>query len=118
MESTRDRNCEPGLDGTRRREVIEMHLFDDDAAEENALCEADASDDDRRSAMCYLDDRLRGAWVGTVCQGCKERAAPFAVNLAQDLEDEGLPDEAAEYRELAETISGESGPTGRCDEEG
>ena len=40
------------------------------------------------------------------------------MNLAQDLEDEGLPDEAAEYRELAETLSGEIGPTGRCDEEG
>ena len=118
MEDTRDRSYEPEPDGTRRREVIEMHLFDDDAAEEKALCGADTSDDNRRSAMYYLEDRLHGAWVGTVCEGCKERAAPFALNLAQDLEDEGLPDEAAEYRELAETISGESGPTGRCDEEG
>ena len=69
MEATRGRSYEPELDGTRRREMIEMHLFDDDAAEEKALCEADTSDDDRRSAMCYLEDRLHGAWVGTVCEG-------------------------------------------------
>ena len=61
MESTRNRSCEPGPEGTRRREAIGMHPFDDDAAEEKALCEADASDDNRRSAMCYLDGRLRGA---------------------------------------------------------
>ena len=115
MEATRGRSYDPGPEGARRREVIEMHLFDDDAAEENPLCGADTSDDDRRSATCYLEDRLRGAWVGTVCEGCKERAVPFAVNLAHDLEDEGLPDEAAEYRELAKTISGEIGRNLRGD---
>lgn len=32
-----------------RREVSEMHLFDDAAAEEMALCEAATPDEDRRS---------------------------------------------------------------------
>ena len=31
-----------------RREVIEMHLFDEDAIEERALCETDAPSVDRR----------------------------------------------------------------------
>ena len=39
----------------------------------------------------YLEDRLNEVGVGTVCEGCKRRAAPFAVNLARDLEADGLP---------------------------
>ena len=54
--------------------------------------------------MCYLEDRLHGAWVGVVCERCKERAIPFAVNLAHDLEAESLLDEAEEYRQLAQTL--------------
>ena len=92
----------------RRDEVIEMHVFDDDAPEEKTLCEADASDDYIRSAMCYLEDRLHGARVGTVCEECKERAVPFALNLAQDLEAEGLLDGAEDYHRLSETLSRES----------
>lgn len=57
----------------------------------------------------YLEDRLNEVGVGTVCEGCKRRAAPFALDWAGDLEAEGLPDEAQEYRELAERLLGESG---------
>ena len=96
------------LETNRRREVIEMHLFDDDAAEEKALCEADTSDDTRRSAMCYLEDRLHGARVGSVCERCKVLAIPFAVKVAKDLEAEGLLDEAEEYRQLAEKLQRET----------
>ncbi len=60
--------------------------------------------------MCYLEDRLHGAWVDPACDGCKERAIPFALNLAQDLEAEGLLDEAAEYRWLAKKILRKTGP--------
>ena len=105
-EEHRGLEAKPETDG--RREVIEMHLFDDDAAEEKALCEADTSDDNRRSVKFYLEDRLHGPWVGAVCEGCKVRAMPFAVKLAQDLEDEGLLDEAEEYSQLAETLSKET----------
>ena len=98
------RRLETELETNRRREVIEMHLFDEVAAEEKALCEADASHDTRRSATCYLEDRLHGARVGVVCERCKVLAIPFAVNLAHDLEAESLLDEAEEYRQLAETL--------------
>ena len=93
----------------RRREIIEMHLFDDDSAEEEALCEVDASDDYIRSAICYLEDRLHGAGVGAVCQACKAWAVPFVVSLARDLEAEGLIAEAEEYRQLSETLLREFG---------
>ena len=88
--------------------VTEMHLFDDDAAEEEALCQGEAAVDYIRSAMCYLEDRLHGTQVGLVCEGCKERAIPFAVTLAKDLETEGLMDEAEEYRQLVETLERET----------
>ena len=52
-EEHRGLEAKPETDG--RREVIEMHLFDDDAAEEKALCEADTSDDNRRSVKFYLE---------------------------------------------------------------
>ena len=39
MEATRDQNYEQRPYGTTRLEMIEMHLFDDDSAEEEPLCE-------------------------------------------------------------------------------
>ena len=102
------RILETELETNGRREIIEMHLFDEVAEEEKALCEADTSHDTRRSAMCYLEDRLHGAWVGVVCERCKVLAIPFAVKEAQDLEAEGLLDEAEEYRQLAETLMRET----------
>ena len=93
----------------RKSEVIEMHLSDEEEAEEKALCGADASADYRRSVSGYLEDRLNDADVGTVCEGCKSRSIPFAVNLARDLEAEAPPVEAQEHRELAETLARETG---------
>ena len=100
---------ETELETNKRREVIEMHLFDDDAAEEKARCEADTSHDTRRSAMCYLEDRLHGARVGVVCERCKVLAIPFAVKTSRDLEDDGLQDEVEEYRRLADALLRETG---------
>ncbi len=57
-------------------EMMEMHLFDDNARKENALCEADTSADELRSVDGYLDDRLYGSSVGTVCEGCKVLRRP------------------------------------------
>ena len=76
------RGYEAKPENDRRREVIEMHLFDDGAAEENALCEAGTSADDRRGMSGYLRDRFYGVWVGTVCEACKALAVPLAANLA------------------------------------
>ena len=102
LDVTTETNC--------RKEVMEMHLFDTDVSEENALCRADTSADDRRGANGYLEDRLGSVWIGTVCEGCKTLAAPFAVKISRDLEDEGLLDEAEEYRELVQMLSNETDP--------
>ena len=109
METTRDRDLQRGPDSEGRFELTEMHLFDADASEKEALCGADTSADCRRSMGGYLEDRLNEIGVGTACEGCKGRAVPFAVNLARDLGAEGLLDEAQEYRELAETLARETG---------
>ena len=92
-----------------RHEVLEMHLFDDDATEERALCGSDTSDTDRRSVRCYLEDRRHDGSVGTVCEGCKFRAVPLAEDAFRNLEFEGLVDEAEEYRQLADTLARETG---------
>ena len=87
-----------------RREVMEMHLFDDDATREMALCKADTLDEYRRSGRFYVEDRLHGAWVGTICKACKSHAVPFAVNVAKDLEANHLLREAEDYRQLSESL--------------
>ena len=92
------------LESTRRYEVTEMHLFDEDEVEEEVLCGADTLADNRRSVMFYLEDRLHGADVGTICEGCKVPAPRFAMKLAQDMETEGFVDEAEDYRGLAQTL--------------
>ena len=73
-----------------RREVFEMHLFDEDAAEERVHCGKDTTGTERRGVRGYLEDRLYGNRVGTVCQGCKDRAAPFTRKIIDDLEAEAL----------------------------
>ena len=93
-----------------RREVLEMHLFDEDAAEELSLCGKDTANTERRGVMGYLEDRLYGNRVGTVCQGCKDRAAPFTGKIIDDLEADERMEEADEYRLLADTLAKERGP--------
>ena len=53
---------------------------------------------------------MYGLWVGTICEGCKALAIPFALNITRDLETEGLVDEADEYRQLADMLLRETGP--------
>ncbi len=69
METTRDRNPETGSDTEGRCELIEMHLVDADAKQEEALCGADTSADCLRSVGGYMEDRLDEITVGTVCEG-------------------------------------------------
>ena len=44
-----------------------MHLFDEDAGRERALCGAASAADGRRTPSGYLEYRLGGHWVGSVC---------------------------------------------------
>ena len=97
------------VETNRKREVMEMHLFDNDAREEEAMCGVDTSADERRGVEGYLEDRLYGHSVGTVCERCKALAFPFAEKLIRDLEAEGVLDEAEEYRQLADTLLRETG---------
>ena len=92
-----------------RNEVIEMHLSDTEADEEKALCGEDTSDIELIAGVYYLEDRLHGRPVGTVCEGCKVKAVPLALKISRDLEDEGQVDEAVDYRELADRLARETG---------
>ena len=88
---------------------MEMHLFDETARLEEALCRADTSAEERRGVKGYLCDRLANIDVGTVCESCKAQAIPFAQTIAQDRVAEGKLDEAEKYRRLAETLLKETG---------
>ena len=105
MKPRDDKVHELGRSDTRTREVCERHLFDIDAAEEEALCGVKTTDGDRRGAEGYLDDRLDGNWIGTICKACKALAPPFAAKRGRDLEAEGLMDEAVEFHRLADTLA-------------
>ena len=91
-------------------ETWEQHLFDTDAREEEALCGVDTSADDRIGVDYYVDSRKNGLPVGTVCEGCKALAVPYAVNLIRDLEADCRVDDAGEYRQLADTLLRETDP--------
>ena len=92
-----------------RRKLVKMLLFGTYADDERALCGADTSSDELRGVNGYLEDRLYGLPVGTVCEGCKALAVPFAESLIRDLEAGGRVDEAEEYRQLADTLARETG---------
>ncbi len=109
MNDSNDETMKATSGTDRRYEVREMHLFDTDAGEEKALCGVDVSADELRGVDGYLDDRLYGSLVGTVCERCKAQVAPCAVNRIRDLEAEGPLDEAEEYRQLADTLLQETG---------
>ena len=86
----------------------EMHQFDENASEEEVFCGFDAAADDRRSVREYLRERKDGIDVDTVWEGRKAQAVQFAVTEARGLEAEGLPVEAEEYWQLAETLAKET----------
>ena len=92
-----------------RTEVLEMHLFDARAPEEKALCGEDSSSIERRSVDYYLEDRLRGQSVGTVCERCKALAVPLAEIIVRHLEAEDPVDEAEDYRDQVGRLARETG---------
>ena len=109
MESTRDR----GPDTERSCELIEMHLFDADAREEESLCGAEVSVLDLTTVQDYLECRKHNSSVPTVCNACKVPAIHFARMRHFALTDEGMTDEAEIYRWLADTLTG-GRPTRAC----
>ena len=93
--------------------VMEMHLFDDNAPVEEALCGVDTVGEESRSVRFYLEDRVRGPSVGNVCQECKALAVPLAGEIievaVEEHEAKGRFDVAEDYRELAQTLARETG---------
>ncbi len=98
---------------------MEMHLFDENAAKERARCGRDTTPTERRDLKGYLEDRLHGHWVGTVCQDCKTLAMPTAKDMiedmARDMEEEGRWGEAEDWRQLADTLAHETDQDGSRD---
>ena len=113
---TVDENHRPWKTETGGRYAVnETHMFDESARKEDVFCGADASGDEPMGVDSYLEMRNGGFGdrVGTVCEGCKIPAPQFAMELAQDLEAEGLLDEAEDYRQLARTLLEETGRNGQ-----
>ena len=57
-----------------RHEVMEMHL----SVEEEALCGRGTTRTERKDVRYYLEERLDGSPIGTVCERCKALAMPLA----------------------------------------
>ena len=90
-----------------------MHLFDENAREEEALCGVETLAEERRSVGFYLEDRVHGPSVGNVCPECKALAAPLAGKVIEAAIEEHEAkvrfDVAEDYRELAKTLARETG---------
>ena len=62
-----------------------MHLFDEDAAMERALCGEDTDAGDRRGVRGYQEERQCDKGGGAICQNCKSRAVAVTGNIIDDL---------------------------------
>ena len=111
MGTTSDRDPKRRPDTERSCELIEMHVFDADAKEEEALCGAEVSVLVLTTVQDYLERRMHNLSVPTVCNGCKVSAIPFARMCHSALAAEGMSDEAATYHQLADTLSRETDPS-------
>ena len=86
--------------------MIEMHLFDAEAKEKEALCGAEVSLLDLTTVQDYLVSRGHNLSAPTVCNGCKVSAIPFA-----GMRHSVLADEAEPYHQLADTLLRETDPS-------
>ncbi len=93
-----------------RYDVMEMHLFGENASEE-ALCGVETSHN-VRSVRYYLEDRVHGPSVGSVCQECKVLAMPLAEEIIEakvdEHEAEGRFDVAEDYQEIGKALARET----------
>ena len=92
---------------------MEMHLFDENSRDEEALCRVETLSEERRSVKYYLEDRVHGSSVGNVCEECKVLAIPLARVIVEaaveEHEAEGRFDVAEDYHELGKTLARETG---------
>ena len=94
------------------QEMFKMHLYDAEAAEDNAFCGEDSSPIDRMSVGYYLEACLYANQYCAVCQDCKVLAMPLAEviieEMAEDLEEEGRLGDAEDCRELFNRLARET----------
>ena len=110
METTTGTDPRTRPDTEGRYGMIEIHLFNENAREEKALCGADVSVHDLTTVQGYLERRRHDLSLPTVCNRCKVSAIPFARMRRSALLDDGMSEEAEIYRRLADTLSGETDP--------
>ena len=97
-----------------RNKVMQMHLFDENAAKERARCRRNTTPTGRMGVREYVNYRLYANRYPAVCQDCEVLAMPLAKviieEMAEDLEDDGRLGDAEDYRELLNTLARETGP--------
>ena len=76
METIIEFTCKAKMQTNRRREMTEMHLFDAEAREEEALCNAEVSVHDLTSVQDCVKRRANNLLLPTICIGYKNAAAP------------------------------------------
>lgn len=86
-----------------------MHLMDADAREEAAFCKASASVHDLTSVQDYLERRANDLPLSTTCNKCKIVAVTWADDYCQNLEADGMAEEAHEYRRVVDQMARETG---------
>lgn len=67
-----------------------LHLFDADAREEKALCEADAYAEDLMTVQYCPTQLIRGVPVGNACRTCMDLAACWAEEHCRKLQAEAM----------------------------
>ena len=88
------------------------HLMLEEASDEVALCKPNLKGGDLIGVQSYMEDRLNGLSVPTVCNECKDAAARWGCARRSELDAEGLGDEAYEYGQFAAQLAKEVGMDG------
>ena len=73
-------------------QIMEMHLFDNNAGKENDLCVPDTSADDPRGVNGYRRTGCTAFRLASSAEGCKTLVVPFAEIQIRDLEADGWVD--------------------------
>ena len=86
MKDIDDGTIEVNMNTYGRHEMIEVHLFDSDARDEEALCRAESSVHSRTILQDYLERRRNELTVPTTCDPCKALAASWIEKRCRQLD--------------------------------
>ena len=113
MENGIEFTCKAKMQTDRRREMTEMHLFDAEAREEEALCKIKVSVHDLTSVQNYVERRANNLPLPTICIKCKVVAVQWADDYCLKLEAHGRVEEMHEYRQVVCQLVKETGVEAR-----